>query len=130
MIAVEINGVVYTNIASCSPSVVYDYYYDVQTMDGKRHRDIKGKRTNYDIVFYNKNYVEYDLLKSLLLDAEDGIVKLKVPNGANGANDEENYIEGEYLCVVKGDDLKGKLSSGEYYHTGLSVEFEKVGYDE
>lgn len=122
MIAVKINGVEYTNIASCSPSVVYDYYYDVQTMDGKRHRDIKGKRTNYDIVFYNKNYVEYDALKRLLMTSNS--VTLEVPNGA------ESNISGEYLCVVKGDDLKGKLWSGEYYNTGLSVEFEKVGYDE
>lgn len=122
MIAITINGVEYTNIASVSPSPVYDFYYDVQTMDGKRHRDIKGKRTNYDVVFYNKGSAEYDGLKQLLFNAQSVI--LEVPNGA------ESIINGEYLVIVNGDNLKGKLWSGEYYNTGLSVTFEKVGYDE
>lgn len=122
MIAIKINGVEYTNISSCSPDPEYDFYYNVQTMDGKIHRDIKGKRTNYKVVFYNKDYQEYDSLKRLLMTSKSVI--LEVPNGA------ESTISGEYLCEVKGDDLKGKLWSGEYYNTGLSVDFEKVGYDE
>lgn len=122
MIAIKINGIEYTNIASCEPSPVYDFYYDVQTMDGKRHRDIKGKRTNYDVTFYNKDYAEYDNLKKLLFGSK--VVTLEVPNGA------ESTITGEYLVIVNGDNLKGKLWSGEYYNTGLSVTFEKVGYDE
>lgn len=122
MIAIKINGVEYTNIASCTPSPTYDYYYDVKTMDGKRHRDIKGKRTNYSVTFYNKNYAEYDELKQLLFTAKSVI--LEVPNGA------ESSVIGEYLVVVKGDELKGKLWSGEYYNTGMSVTFEKVLYDE
>jgi len=121
MIAIKINDIEYTNIASVSPSPVYDFYYDVQTMDGKRHRDIKGKRTNYDVVFYNANYAEYDRLKQLLFSSQSVI--LEVPNGA------ESTINGEYLVIVNGDNLKGKLWSGEYYNTGLSVTFEKVGYD-
>lgn len=122
MIAIKINGVEYTNIASCTPAPIYDFYYDVQTMDGKRHRDIKGKRTNYDIVFYNKGSAEYDGLKQLLFNTRSVI--LEVPNGA------ESTISGEFLVIVNGDNLKGKLWSGEYYNTGLSVSFEKVGYDE
>lgn len=122
MIAIKINGVEYTNIASCTPAPIYDFYYDVQTMDGKRHRDIKGKRTNYEVVFYNKGSAEYDGLKQLLFGAKSVI--LEVPNGA------ESTINGEYLVIVNGDNLKGKLWSGEYYNTGLSVTFEKVGYDE
>lgn len=122
MIAIKINGVEYTNIASCAPAPEYDFNYEVQTMDGKKHNDIKGKRTNYDIVFYNKDYAEYDSLKQLLFNAKSVI--LEVPNGARST------ISGEYLVVVNGDQLKGKLWSGEYYNTGLSVKFEKVGYDE
>ena len=91
-------------------------------MDGNRHRDIKGKRTNYEVVFYNKSSAEYDGLKQLLFASKSVI--LEVPNGA------ESTIRGEYLVVVNGDNLKGKLWSGEYYNTGLSVTFEKVGYDE
>jgi hypothetical protein len=122
MIAIKINGVEYTNISSCSPDPVYDFYYNVQTMDGKIHRDIKGKRTNYTVVFYNKDYQEYDNLKKLLFSAKSVI--LEVPNGA------ESTTSGEYLVVVNGDNLKGELWSGKYYNTGLSVTFEKVGYDE
>lgn len=122
MIAIKINGVEYTNIASVSPSPVYDFYYDVQTMDGKRHRDIKGKRTNFEVEFYNLNSVQYDTLKQLLFSSQS--VMLEVPNGA------ESTISGEYLVVVNGDNLKGRLWNGEYYNTGLSVTFEKVGYDE
>ena len=122
MIAIKINGVEYTNIASCEPDVQYDFHYDVQTMDGKKHRSIKGKRTDYNIVFYNKDSTEYDMLKTLLFTSKSII--LEVPNGA------ESTISGEYLVIVNGDNLKGKLWNGEYYNTGLSVTFEKVLYDE
>lgn len=122
MIAIKINGIEYTNIISCTPAPEYDFNYEVQTMDGKRHKDIKGKRTNFEIVFYNLNSAEYDTLKQLLFNAKSVI--LEVPNGARST------ISGEYLVVVNGDQLKGKLWNGEYYNTGLSVKFEKVGYDE
>lgn len=122
MIAIKINDIEYNNISSVTPEPIYDFYYDVQTMDGKRHRDIKGKRTNYDIVFYNKGSTEYDSLKQLLFSSQS--VTLEVPNSATST------ISGEYLVTVNGDNLKGKLWSGEYYNTGLSVSFEKVGYDE
>lgn len=122
MLSIKINGVEYTNVASCTPAPVYDFYYNVQTMDGKMHRDVKGKRTNYNVVFFNTNYAEYDRLKQLFFSAKSVI--LEVPNGT------ESTISGEYLVVVKGDKFKGRLWSGENYHTALSVSFEKVGYDE
>lgn len=122
MIAVKINGMEYRNIASFSPSVVYDYYYSVKTMDGKGHRDIKGKRTNYSAVFFNGNLAEYDELKQLLLSADT--VTLEVPNGA------ESTISGEYFVTVNNDNLKGLLYNGKYYNTALDVTFEKVEYDE
>jgi len=122
MITIKINDVEYSNIASFSPSVVYDYYYNVKTMDGKGHRDIKGKRTNFSGVFYNGNLAEYDALKQLLLSADT--VTLEVPNGA------ESTISGEYFVNVENDNLKGLLYNGKYYNTGLSVIFEKVDYDE
>lgn len=122
MIMIKINGIEYDNVSSVTPSPVYDFYYDVKTMDGKRHRDIKGKRTNYDVVFFNKDCIEYDSLKKLLFSSKS--VTLEIPNGA------ESTIIGEYLVYVDGDNLKGRLWNGEYYNTGLSVKFEKVGYDE
>ncbi|MBO5969487.1 MAG: hypothetical protein J6S14_13420 [Clostridia bacterium] len=122
MIAIKIDGVEYRNVSSIKPSVVYDYYYDVKTMDGNRHRDIKGKRTNYEAEFYNGNFTEYDKLKTALRNA--GIVTLEVPTGTDSS------ISGEYLVTVNGDELKGKLGGGQWYNTRLSVTFEKVGYDE
>lgn len=122
MIMIKINGIEYDNVSSVTPSPIYDFYYDVKTMDGKRHRDTKGKRTNYDVVFFNKDCIEYDSLKKLLFSSKS--VTLEIPNGAT------SKITGEYLVIVNGDDLKGKLWSGDYYNTALSVKFEKVGYDE
>ena len=122
MITIKINGVEYNNVSSVMPAPVYDVYYDVKTMDGKRHRDVKGKRTDYTIIFFNKNSNEYDSLKQLLFSSKSVI--LEVPSGAN------SVTSGEYLVVVSGDVLKGKMWSGENYNSSLSVTFEKVGYDE
>lgn len=122
MIAIKINDIEYENIASVSPIPVDEYYYDVQTMDGKRHRDKKGRRTNYDVVFFNNDFKGYDELKTLLINSD--IVTLEVPNGATSTQ------KGEYYVTVNGDELKGVLWLGVYYNTALSVSFEKVGYDE
>ena len=121
MIAIEINGVEYTNIASCTPAPIYDFYYDVTTLDGKRHREKRGHKVNYNIVFYNKDGKEYDDLKTLLYFADE--VTLKVPTGA------DKFDYGRFLVTVNGDNLKGKLWNGEYYNTGLSVTFERVEYN-
>lgn len=122
MISIKINGIEYENVASCEPEVEYDYYYDITTMDGKRHRDIKGKRTNYEIEFYNNDFSVYDALKRTLLSANT--VVLEIPNGL------ESTISGEYMVEVKGDEVRGKMWNGKYYNTALAVFFERVGYDE
>lgn len=122
MITIKIDGVEYSNVSSVEPSVEYDFYCDVKTMDGKIHRSIKGKRTNFDVLFFNNNFAQYDSLKKMLL-AKD-TVRLEVPDSHNGA------IIGDYLVTVSNDELKGKLWAGGYYNTALSVFFERVGYDE
>lgn len=122
MISIKINGIEYSNVASVDNSVVYDFHHSVTTMDGKRHRLTKGKRTNFDVTFYNRDYEEYSQLKKFLSATES--VDLEVPDGYN------SYKKGEYLVTVGNDMLKGKLIDGVYYSTGLSVSFEKVGYDE
>lgn len=111
----------YENVSSITPKVVYDYYYDVQTMDGKRHRKVKGKRTNYDVVFFNKGHEEYIQLKKYLRSKE--VVKLNLPYG------EYSYIQGDFLCTVSGDIISGKTVDGKMYSTGLSVSFERIDYD-
>lgn len=122
MITIRINGIEYSNVSSVEPEVEYDFYHDVKTMDGKLHRSIKGKRTNYNILFFNGNFEEYDRLKSFLLSQNE--VQLEVPDSYSG------YKSGIYLVTVSNDELKGKLMTGGYYNTALSVFFEKVGYDE
>lgn len=122
MITIKIDGVEYSNVSSVSPSVEYDFYYDVKTMDGKIHRSIKGKRTNFDVLFFNNNFAQYDSLKKMILSKDT--VRLEVPDSHNGT------IVGDYLVTVTNDELKGKLWGGGYYNTALSVFFERVGYDE
>ena len=122
MIAIKINGVTYENVGTIKPSVVYEYYYDVVTMDGRRHRDIKGKRTNYDVTFFNNDFAAYDALKTLLMTADS--VLLEAPDSNTGTN------TGEYSVTVTGDDIKGVLYDGSYYSTALSFTFERVTCDE
>lgn len=122
MIKIKINGVEYANVSSVAPSVEYDFYHDVKTMDGKIHRKIKGKRTNYDIVFFNSNFEQYDQLKSFLLAADQ--VFLEIPDSSYG------FKSGEYLVTVDGDEPRGILMNDVFYNTALSAFFEKVGYDE
>lgn len=122
MITIRINGVEYSNVSSVDPEIEYDFYHDVKTMDGRIHRSLKGKRTNFAIVFFNGNFQEYDDLKSFLLSQDQ--VNLDVPDSYGG------YKSGLYFVTVENDELKGRLMTGGYYNTALSVFFEKVGYDE
>lgn len=122
MIAIKINGVEHKNVASIMPTHEYDFYHSVKTLDGKLHRETKGRRTNFSAVFFNGGNAEYDDLKTLLLSSET--VTLEVPDKA------ESTIVGEYYVTVNNDNLKGLLFNGKYYSTGLSVTFERVGFDE
>lgn len=122
MISIKIDGVEYPNVSTVTPEIEYDFYYDVKTMDGKIHRSIKGKRTNFDVLFFNNNFSQYDSLKKMLLSKDS--VRLEVPDSHNGT------ISGDYFVTVSNDELKGKLWAGGYYNTALSVFFERVDYDE
>jgi hypothetical protein len=121
MLSVEIDGVLYDNVSSITPSVEYEYYYEVQTMDGKIHRKIKGSRTNYSIVFFNVDYKQYSRLKRMLYLAET--VSLAVEN-ENGYN-----IEAEYYVYFEGDTYKGKTYEEENYYTLLTVNFKRVDFE-
>lgn len=122
MIKIKINNKEYANIASIEPSIEYDFYHNVKTLDGKIHREVKGKKTNYSIVFFNQNFAEYDALKNFLETAET--VALTVPDKLGDESTDT------YLPTVKGYQMKGILMNGIFYSTALSVMFEKVGYDE
>jgi hypothetical protein len=121
MLSVEIDGIVYNNVSSITPSVEYEYYYEVRTMDGKNHRSIKGSRTNYNIVFVNADYEEYAKLKRMLYLAET--VRLAVENENN------EKIQAEYHVIFEGDTYKGKTFGDQNYYTLLNVGFRRVGFD-
>jgi hypothetical protein len=114
---IKINGVEYTNVSSITPSYVYEYYYDVKTINGNRHRKIKNKRRNYSIVFFNVSFEEYDRMCQMLLDADT--VVLEVSSGTNSSD------TGEFFVNVSSSVIKGLLEQG-YYHTALTVSFERV----
>lgn len=121
MLSIEINGVLYDNVSSITPSVEYEYYYEVQTMDGKIHRKIKGSRTNYSIVFFNVDYEQYHKLKRKLYLAET--VELTVENENN------DNIKAEYYVYFEGDTYKGKTYEEKNYYTLLTVNFKRVGFE-
>jgi hypothetical protein len=118
---VKINGVTYSNVGTLEPFVEIDYNYSVKTLDGQLHQSVKGKKTHYNIVFYNAvDGVFYDLM-NLFSSGEK--VMLTTPKNAT-----EEYTA-EYFPEIKGYNIKGRLSNGQIYHNGLNVEFQKVAYD-
>lgn len=118
---ITVDGTKYENVSKITPSVVYDYYYDVQTMDGTKHRKVKGKRTNFDIVFFNNDLTKYEDLRRYLRNNEK--VSLGVPYGSS------SFLTGTYFVTVLGDTPRGKMVIDKMYHTGLKVTFERVDYD-
>lgn len=120
---VIINGETFDCVSHITPSIIYDYNHDVTTMDGVIHRSLRGKRTNYEILFYNKNHTEYEKLKNNIVNWV-GAVDLTVPTGA------ETTETAQYLVETNGDELKGRLWDGKNYFNGLSLTFTKVAYDE
>lgn len=120
--SVKINGTTYTCISSFTPSVTPSYWYDVVTLDGQRHRSLKGVKTNYEIVFFNDLSGKYEVLKKVL--GGNNTVELVVPTSGN------KEITANFFPMIKSYSAKGFLSSGEFFENGLKVSFEKVGFDE
>lgn len=118
---VFINGVEYRNVANLTPEVITDYYYDVITLDGNLHTKKKGKRTNYNVVFYNDlSGSFYNLMQILSGDTQ---VSLSVP--INDTDFEESLYAPQIISFVPG----GYLGNGKFYHNGLEVSFKKVNYE-
>lgn len=121
-VKIKINGVTYSNVGTLTPSVSIEYAYSVQTMDGKLHQSVKGKKTNYTIIFYNSLDGVFYELKNLLAKGEK--VLLTVPKNAT-----EEYTS-EYYPEIKSYSAKGRLNNGEFFYNALKVVFDKVDYDE
>lgn len=124
MLKVTIDGTEYDNVSRITPIIDTDVNYDVQTMDGIRHRSVKGTKTSYDILFYNKDHKQYEELKAHLKSRLNLLVRLTVP-----INSTEQRTKAYYVSF-DGDELKGVLMDGNTYFTGLLVHFDKAGYDE
>lgn len=121
MISVKINGVLYRCVSTLTPKIEAEYYYDETTLDGKRHRKIKGKKTNYEIVFFNDLSDSYEELLEVLNG--ENIVTLAVPR-TNGEDVAEFYPD------IESYKAKGFLNNGKFFENGLKVSFNKVDYDE
>lgn len=118
---VSVNGVVYTNVASMTPSVEEQYYFDVTTMDGRTHKKIKGRKTHWTITFYNRLDATYYELRNVL--TAGGVVALTVPINGNQTS------EAEYYPIIKSEVAKGYTTDGTFYFNGLQIYFEKVRFD-
>lgn len=118
---VKINGLEVTCVASFKPDTVTDYKYDVQTMDGVIHRKVKGVKTHYDLVFFNRlDGAFYDILK---LCKKGEKVTLTMPI------DGQNTETAEFLPEITNNNAKGQLNDGTFYYNGLAVSFERVAYE-
>ena len=118
---VAINGVTYICVSTLTPEIETEYYYDEVTIDGKRHRKYKGKKTNYKIVFYNDLSGSFETLMDVL--SGNNIVELRVHRG-NGETFAEHYPK---IVSYK---VKGFLNNGKFFENGLKVSFDKVAFDE
>lgn len=118
---VEINGAVYTNVASMTPPAEESSYYDVTTMDGKRHKDLKGRRTNWTITFYNRLDETYYDLKEILRTGNTVTVTVPI----DGSRTET----AEYYPSIQSESAKGYTMDGVFYFNGLTVLFERVALD-
>lgn len=118
---VKINGLEVTCVTSLKPETVTDYDYDVQTMDGVIHRKVKGVKTHYDLVFFNRlDGAFYDILK---LCKKGEKVTLTIPI------DRYNTETAEFLPEITNYNAQGQLNDGTFYHNGLAVSFERVAYE-
>lgn len=119
--SVKINGVLYECVSTPTPKIETEYYYDETTLDGKRHRKIKGKKTNYEIVFYNDLSGSYEELLEVLNG--ENIVTLAVPR-TNGEDVADFHPD------ITSYKPKGFLNNGQFFESGLKVSFDRVDYNE
>lgn len=119
--SVKINGVTYTCVSTLTPKIEAEYYYDETTLDGKRHRKLKGKKTNYEIVFFNDLSGSYEKLLEFLNG--ENVVTLSVPR-TNGEDVAEFYPD------IVNYKVKGFLNNGKFFENGLKVSFDRVDFNE
>ena len=121
MISIKINGTQFNNVSKITPKLQTEYEYDVITLDGKRHKKFKGKKTNYQIVFFNNLSGEFLRLQEVLSSSD--VVSLTIPT-SKGLSTSEYYPE------ITSYQAKGVLSDGTFFFDGLNVTFDKVEFDE
>lgn len=122
---VKINGVVYSNVGSIDGGTPRpEYYYDVVTLDGKRHKKIRYVKTDdITVQFFNLLDGVYTQLREFVKAFAD------IPIACGFPDDEDGFIEDDYFITIKSEIQKGYLN-GKYYKNGLTLTFEKVNADE
>ena len=118
---VGVNGATYTNVASMTPEIEESYDFNVTTMDGRLHKLLAGRRTNWRITFYNRLDATYYELRDVL--RESGTVSLTVPL------DGEETETSDYYASIESETAKGYTMDGTFYFNGLVVLFERVAFN-
>lgn len=118
---VGVNGATYTNVATMTPEIEESYDFEVTTMDGRQHKQLKGRRTNWRITFYNRLDATYYELRDII--REGGTVSLSVPL------DGEAVQTSDYYASIQSENAKGYTMDGIFYFNGLTVLFERVALD-
>ena len=118
---VKINWVPYNCVSTLTPKIEAEYYYDETTLDGKRHRKQKGKKTNYEIVFFNDLSGSYEKLLEVLNG--ENVVRLEVPR-TNGTDVADFYPD------IDSYKAKGFLNNGKFFENGMKVSFDRVDFNE
>jgi hypothetical protein len=120
---VYINGIKYGNVASITPEIVNEYYYNVTTRDGVTHQKILYSKTNYKIQFFNLLDGVYYSLREYL-KANNGVpIRVGIPTDTNDLSEAWNYAD--YYITITDEMMKGTLN-GRYFKNGLTVLLERA----
>ena len=118
---IEIDGeqIEYDNVASITPQITTEYYHNVTSLSGIKYQDVRYKKTDYQIVFYDPlDGDKYENLKQFIRDARNTPVKCYLPHRLG-------YVYANFYLTIIDENFKGFISNGRYYKTGLTVLFEK-----
>lgn len=120
---VKINDVVYGNVGKIESSSREVPYHDVETLDGKKHKEIRYVKTDQTVLFFNLLDGVYISLREFIKSNRGVAITCGFPDDADG------FIDSEYYLTIQNEINKGYLN-GNYFRNGLEVLFEKVNADE
>jgi hypothetical protein len=119
---VKINGVIYGNVGSITPEIQTEYYHNVTALDGTKYQQVRYKKTNYKVQFFNVLDGVYVALRKYINRNKGKAILCGFPNDSDG------FVEKEYYMTIQSEINKGYLNN-EYFKNGLTVYFEAVNAD-